>query len=196
MEIMTWTSRDFEPQLVSSTLLTSTQQVLSSVVGMPQTKEPVVEATPIVEYNGRMRIMGTDKLEMSCYVSVVNFYLNQGDMEKRKGAKGALVLCMETENASKFYKGVGLKFSDDEDDASMMAACGQFTQKVAETFKDALAGRGYGPLVSSPPRNYKNSVVEGVEFSPDQKTKHEISFFYMKHKALTVDLSLASIPKK
>ncbi len=191
---MAWTSKDLDPQAVSAAVLSAVDTVVPKAGPLSPSQEPKVEATDISEYNGGLRCLGLDKMANTCYISVVNLYLNQGDLERRK-AKGALVIYLEIESASKFFQAVQLPFSSDEDDASMMAACGQLAQKIAEAFKSELTGRGFASLVLSPARNYKNNV-DGIEFSTDQKTKHEISFFYLKHKSLAIDLTLAPIPKK
>jgi hypothetical protein len=48
----------------------------------------------------------------------------------------------------------------------------------------------------STPEVYKNIISEGVEFSKDQGEKQEISFYFLKHKALVIDWTMAPIPKK
>ncbi len=193
---MAWSSKDLDPQMVSSAILAAVENTVPKGGNLPQSQEPKVEANDIPEYNGRMRIMGLDKMANTCYVSCINFYLSQADADRRKGAKGAMVVYLVTENASKFYAATGVPFSSDEDDASMITANGQFAQKLAEAFKAELAAKGYGGLVLSKPLNSKNNIIEGAEFSLDQKTKHEISYFYFKAKALAIDLTLAPIPKK
>ncbi len=193
---MAWTSRDLDPQMLSAALLSTMQDVLGKASNIVPSQDPAVEATDIVEYDGRMRAAGLEKLKNTCYMAAINFYTTQAEADKHIKTKGALVVYLETENASKFFKALELKFADDEDDASMMSACGQFCQVVADGLTKELSDRGYAPLVLSKPRNYKNSIAEGVEYNTEQKTKHELSFFYFKHKAIVVELSLAPIPKK
>jgi len=84
----------------------------------------------------------------------------------------------------------------DEDDESMMALCGSLCQSIADALKDRLASAGYISLEVSTPAVYKNTISEGVEFSKDQDEKHELSFYFLKHKALAIDWTLAPIPKK
>lgn len=184
---MPWSSKDFDPPMLSA--------ALKQAANFSQSQEPKAEAKDISEYSGRMQALGLEKMGQPCWVSVVNLYLNQGDLERHK-AKGALVLYLETEDAGKIFQSAGLEFPSDEDDASMIAASGQLAQKVAEAFKNELAGHGYVSLVLSTPATYKNNAVGGVEYSSDQKTKHELSFFYLKSKVICIDLTLAPIPKK
>ena len=193
---MGWTSKDFDPDVLSSALLTIMKQHLSKASGIQQTKDPDIEATDIVEYEGRMRVSGLEKLNNICYIAAVNFYLTKADADKQQKTKGVLVLYMEMESAGKFFKALEIPFREDEDDASMMEGCGRFAQIVAEGLNKEISAKGYAPLVLSGPTSYKNNVMEGVAISPDQKTKHEIGYFYFKHKAIAVELSLAPLPKK
>lgn len=191
---MAWSNKDFDPQVLSEAAVGAVQQAFSRS-NLPH-QVPDIKAVDIVEYDGRMRAMGLERLDSPCYVSAVNFYLSKADMDRRNKPKGAMVLYMETETAGKLFKAAEIPFADDEDDASMTTACGQFAQMVADALNSELSAKGYAALVPSKPQNYKNSVMGGVEFSPDQKTKHEITFVYFKHKAIGVDLTLAPIPKK
>jgi hypothetical protein len=192
---MGWSNKDFNPDTLSQALLTVMQKILSRANNLPQTQPPAVEANEITEYEGRMRVSGFEKLNSTCYVSAVNFYLNQADMDKHK-TKGALVLYIETENSGKFYKALDIKFADDEDDASMMEACGNMVALIGEMLKTEINNKGYAQLLVSKPVNYKNNILKGIEISRDQKMKHELGFYYFKHKAIVVELSLAPIPTK
>lgn len=188
--------REFDPQELTGTLLSVMQQTLAKAGNIPQSQEPNIESKEIEEYDGLMKASGISRFNSICYLSVVNFYLSQADLDKHKGVKGTLIFYIAAENAGKFYKALEIPFSDDEDDASMMVACGKFCQGIADDFKTELTRKGYAELFLSKPRNYKNNVAAGVEFSTDQKTVHEVSFFYFKHKAISADITLAPIPKK
>ena len=192
---LTWTSKDFDPQVLSSALLKVMQQTLEKAGNIPQSQEPTTETVAIEDYGGRMRISGIEQFNNLCYVSVINFYTSQADLEKHK-AKGALIIYMESENAAKFFKALGIAFLEDEDDASMTVGCGKFAQMIVDGFKAELSAQGYAELILSKPLNYKNKVFEGVDFFPGQKAKHHIGFYYFKHKVIAADLTLAPIPKK
>ncbi len=193
---MAWNNKDFDPQGLSAAIVAAAQSLLSKISNISQSQEPRVEASDIVEYENRMRVDGIEKLKSTCFVSVVYFYLSAAEMERRAKPKGTLVLYLETESASKFFKALGIAFAEDEDDVSMLSACGQFTQKISDGLKEELSGRGYVPLYVAKPLNYKNGVTAGVEYSPDQKMKHDIGFYYFKHQVIAVDVTLAPIPKK
>ena len=103
---------------------------------------------------------------------------------------------MDTEVADKIFKAAGFQVPYDEDDESMMALCGNLCQSMAVNLKDRLAAAGFVSLEVSAPAVYKNTISEGVEFTKDQNEKQEISFYFLKHKALVIDWTLAPIPKK
>ena len=103
---------------------------------------------------------------------------------------------MDIEVADKIFKAAGLQVPYDEDDESMMGMCGTLCQMIADGLKERLSAAGFAALLVSPPVVYKNTIPEGVSFSKDQNEKQEISFFYLKHKALVIDWTMATIPKK
>ena len=165
---------------------------LSKMSGVLPSSDPESKASDIVDYEGRMRAVGTEKFNAPSYVSVVSFYLNKGDMERHK-AKGAMVLYMDAESSSKLFKFMGFSFSDDEDDASMMNACGEYCTQLADAFKKELVKSGHADLVMSSADNYKNSVLAGVPYSTDQKKKYELLFSYWKRKVVAVEVTLGGI---
>jgi len=98
--------------------------------------------------------------------------------------------------ADKIFKAAGLQVPYDEDDESMLGLCGSLCQLIANALKERLSADGYVELEFSSPEVYKNTISEGVEFCKDQNEKQEISFYFLKHKALVIDWTLAPIPKK
>ena len=131
-----------------------------------------------------MRVNATDKFDVAVYIAATNFYLNQADMQAHR-ARGALVLYMDTEVADKIFKAAGLQVPYDEDDESMMGLCGTLCQLIADALKDRLAAAGFASMLEFLLRAvYKNTIPEGVEFSKDQNEKQEISFYFLKHKAV------------
>ena len=192
---MAFDDKKIDPKILTA-LMGVIEQVLSKMSGIVPSSAPETKEAELVKYEGRMRVAGMEKFNAPSLISIINYYLTPTDMERRKGVKGALVLYVELENAGKLFKALGFTFPDDEDDVSMMTACGEFCSVLSGNFKKELAGLGYADLAASAPHNYKNSVLEGVEFSTDQKTKHEFSFFYWKHKSIVVELTLAAIPQK
>ena len=188
-------ARGLDPQVLTGAFMAGMDQMLAKMANIPPSQDPKIEESEIIEYDGRMRVSGMEKFNSSSFISVIGFYLNQGELQRRK-PKGALVLYFDAENVSKFLKAFGIRFADDEDDKSLMDACGEVCTAVAAEFKAELARKGYVDLVVSKPSNYKNNVIEGIDYSQDQKTKQTVSFFYFKTKAIVADLTMADLPRK
>ncbi len=188
-------AKGLDPQVLTGAFMAAMGQMLEKLSNIPASQEPKIEESEIIEYEGRMRVSGMEKFNSPAFLSVVNFYLNQGEMQRHK-PKGALILYLEAENISKFLKAFGVHFADDEDDKSLMDACGKVCEAVAAEFKNELTRKGYVELVLSNPSNYKNNILEGIAYSQDQKTKQTVNFFYFKTKAIVADLTMADLPRK
>ena len=185
----------FDPQIVNPILTGFIEELLVTKGSLSATKPSEAVVKPIEEYDGRMRIKATDKFDTAVYIAAVNFYLNQADKQAHR-PRGALIFYMDTEVADKIFKAVGLQVPYDEDDESMMGLCGNLCQSIAGTLKDRLGAEGFHSLEISTPAVYKNTISEGVEFSKDQDEKQEISFYFLKHKAMVIEWTMAAIPKK
>jgi len=188
-------AKSLEPQIVNPIITGFIEELLTTKGGLTANKPFEIAAKPIEEYEERMRVHATDKFDVAVYIAVANFYLNQADMQAHH-ARGALVCYMDIEVADKIFKTVGLQVPYDEDDESMMALCGSLCQLIADALKDRLSAAGFVSLLVSAPAVYKNTISEGVEFNKDQNEKQEISFYYLKHKALVIEWTLAPIPRK
>ncbi len=187
--------KNMDPQVIMTSVMGVIESVLGKMSGVVATDQPQSKECDIIEYDGRMRVGGMEKFNAPSFVSVINFYISPNDMERHK-AKGALVVFVDSENAGKLFHALGFSIPDDEDDVSMMDACGELCNLIAGNFKNELSGLGYADLTISAPHSYKNSVIDGVEYSPDQKNKYEFSFFYWRRKAIVVEVTLANIPQK
>ena len=185
----------FDPQIVNPIITAFIEELITTKGNLASTKPFDLSVKPIEEYEGRMRVTATDKFDVSVFIATANFYLSKADMQAHR-ARGAMILYMDTEVADKIFKAAGLQVPYDEDDESMMALCGNLCQTIANTLKDRLIAAGYASLEVSPPGTYKNSIAEGVEFSKEQDEKQELSFYFLKHKALAIDWTMAPIPKK
>jgi hypothetical protein len=184
-----------DPQIVNPILTGFIEEVVTSKGGLLPTKTFDIAAKPIEEYEGRMVVHATDKFDVPTYVAATNFYLNQGDMHAHR-PRGAMVVYVDIEVADKIFKAAGLEVPYDEDDGSMEALCGSFCQLIVDALKDRLAAAGFIMLEASTPIVYKNTILEGVPFSKDQNEKQELSFYFLKHKALVIEWTLALIPQK
>jgi hypothetical protein len=185
----------FDPQIVNPMITGIVEEMISTRGSLAPTKLFEVAVKPIEEYEGRMRVNATDKFDVSVFLASICFYLNQGEMQGHR-AKGTMIFYMDTEVADKIFKAVGYQVPYDEDDESMMALCGKLCQSIADSLKERLVKAGYISLEVSAPAVYKNTIPEGVEFSKEQEEKQELSFYFLKHKALAIDWTMAPIPKK
>jgi len=185
----------FDPQIVNPIITGFVEDLISTKGNLVSSKPFETAAKAIDEYEGRMRIKATDKFDVAVYLAATNFYLNKADMQAHR-ARGALIIYMDIEVADKLFKAAGLQVPYDEDDESMLGLCGSLCQSIADALKDRLAEAGFHSLEVSTPEVYKNSISEGVEFSKEQDEKQEISFYFLKHKALVIEWTMAPIPKK
>jgi hypothetical protein len=189
-------AQSLDPQIVNPILTSFIEEMIVTKGNIAASKPFEVATKPIVEYEDRMRISASDKFDVAVYVASSSFYLNKGDMESGRSARGAIVLYMDTEVADKMFKAAGLKVPYDEDDESMLALCCDFFKMILDHLKERLTAAGYPNLENSPPAAYKNNISEGVDFCKDQKEKQEISFYYLKHKAIVLDWTMVPLPKK
>ena len=187
--------KSFEPQIVNAIITGFIEELITTKGGIVASKPLEIATKNIEDYDDRMRIKATDKFDVAVYLATSSFYLNQIDMKAHR-ARGALVLYMDTEVADKMFKASGFQVPYDEDDESMLALCGSLCQMITETLKERLLTAGFISLECSTPTTYKNTITEGVEFSKEQDEKQEISFFFLKHKALVIEWTLSPIPKK
>ena len=188
-------AKSFDPQIVNPVLTGFIEELITKQGTLVPTKPFEVAAKPIEEYEERMRVNATDKFDVSVFIAQMNFYLNKADAQAHR-ARGTMILYMDTEVADKLFKAAGLQVPYDEDDESMMALCGSLCQLIANALKDRLAAAGFLSLEVSAPAVYKNAISEGVEYCKDQDEKHELSFYFLKHKALVIEWTMAPIPKK
>jgi len=188
-------AKSFDPQIINPIITGFFEDLITTKGNLVATRPFEISPKPIDEYDNRMRVKATDKFDVAVYIASTSFYLNQVDMLAHK-AKGALILYMDTEVADKVFKASGLQVPYDEDDESMMGLCGTLCLLIADSLNEKLSQAGYPSLKVSTPLVYKNNISDGVEFSKDQDEKQEISFYYLKHKAVVIEWTLSPIPKK
>jgi len=187
--------KSFDPQIVNPILTGFIEDLITTKGSIVASKPFEILTKPIDEYEDRMRVKATDKFDVAVYIAATSFYLNKADMQAHR-ARGALVFYMDTEVADKMFKAAGLQVPYDEDDESMMGLCGTLCQSIVDALIDRLASAGYIALEASTPAVYKNTISEGIEFSKDQDEKQDLSFYFLKHKAMAIEWTLAPIPKK
>ena len=158
-------------------------------------RKPTFELKPISEFMKRMRVSSFEKFNEPTYISTVNFYETEEDMEKHR-VLGTLVLYIGQEFLIRLFSELDYPYIDEDDQATLEDACGTFCNLIGGNFKSALIQLGYKELVMSHFSSYTNEVIDGVEYNTKQTQKSEIGFEIGGKKRIIADLILAAVPKK
>jgi len=154
------------------------------------------EKRKIIEYDGRMRADGMEKFDNEpTYVSAVNFYTSEADMEKQK-TLGALIVYVEQSYIAKLMKMLQYPPIDDESDDAMRDSCGTLCNIIAGRFKSEIAQEGYVELEMSHFSNYRNSAFKGVSFCFSEFDVYQMNFDIDKTKRLVIEMTIGPVPKK
>lgn len=189
-------AKSLDPQFLVKTFLDVAQKAFDSTGGKLVSTDPATHKPQnIIEYQGRMSVTGMDKFNGPTHIAALAFYLNDQDKSKRR-AKGAIALYLEASNTDKVLRAFGHSFNDDDEEEEALAACGKICATIAGKFRDALAQNGCPALVLSDPVTGKNSIPDGIDFSPDQSQKNEFSFYFWKKKSMVIDVTMADIARR
>jgi len=155
---------------------------------------PIIRRVPIIDFMRKMRVWGLEKFEEEkVYISAVNFYRDSEDYENHR-AVGALILYISETYIIKLFRDMGYPLLDDDDESSLMDACGTFCNLVAAKFKSGLIQLNYRELIMSHFMNYIDEIGPGVEYDVREKEKYEISFEISGKKRIVIDLTMGDIP--
>lgn len=159
-------------------------------------KPPVMERKTIIEYQGRMRADGMEKFDnQPTYVSCVNFYASNMDMQKKK-TLGAMIVYVQQTYLSKLMRMLQYPTVDEDDEKAMLDSCGTLSNIVAGRFKSEVSKAGYVELEMSHFSNYRNSALDGVSFSPSEYDKFEIKFDLENATRLILEVSMGAVPRR
>jgi hypothetical protein len=157
---------------------------------------PVKERKRIIEFDGRMRADGMEKFDNEpTYVSAVNFYGSEKDMEKGK-TLGALIIYVEQSYIAKLMKMLRYPPIDDESDDAMRDSCGTLCNIVSGRFKSEISSAGYIELEMSHFMNYRNSAFGGVNFCYNEYDKYQLDFEIDKKKRMVIEMTMGAVPKR
>ncbi len=157
--------------------------------------EPIVRRVPIIDFMRKMRVWGLEKFEEEkVYISAVNFYRDSKDYENHR-AVGALVLYIRETYIVKLFREMGYPILDENDESSLMDACGTFCNLVAAKFNSGLIQLNYRELIMSHFMNYIDEIGPGVDYDVREKEKYEVSFEISGEKRMAVDLTMGDIPR-
>ncbi len=156
--------------------------------------EPSLELAQIVEFMKRMRVWSVDKFLGTTYISAVNFYKSEGDMDRHK-ALGAIIVYIGEEYIVDLFKKLGYPNLDEDDQEALEDACGTFCNLISAKFRNGLIQLGYPDLIMSHFTSFQNQVTNGVEYSTSERNKYKISFEIMDEIQIVVDLTMGKIEK-
>jgi len=158
------------------------------------TSKPIPKIRPIVEANKRMKVSNLGRFDTTAFISIVNFYKHEADLENNK-ALGALVIYIGEKYIIDLFAQMGYPGLDENNDSEMEDASGTLCNIIAGKFKLALKQLDFIELEMSHFSTYQNDVPDGVAYDYHQKRKYEISFEIDEEKAFIVELTMGSIPK-
>ncbi|MDP8212909.1 MAG: hypothetical protein P9X22_06440 [Candidatus Zapsychrus exili] len=190
--ILQFDKKTDELYLQSKLLSEVVKRVLGRDSNIVLDKEPSIRSVKIVEFMKRMRVTSWEKFDKTAYISTINLYLTEKDIEKNR-AIGAVIVYILDEHILNLFK--KLKYPIEEEEESYEDACGTLCNVIVGNFKAALTQWGYKDLVMPHFLSYKNDVPNGVAYDFSQKDKYEISFVIADEKMLVIDLTLGKIPK-
>jgi len=180
---------------VQSLLLSETiKRILKKKARIILSKKPTFKLIPIVEYMGRMRVSSLEKFNGPTYISCINFYINQKEMEKRNEL-GTLIIYIGENYIVNLFKKLGYPGIDEENYEVLEDACGTFCNIIAGKFREGLTQLGYVELGMSHFSSYRNEIFEGVAFDLNEEQKYEMSFEIFGKKCIMADLTMGSILK-
>lgn len=150
----------------------------------------------IIEYNGRMRADGMEKFHnQATYVSCVNFYLNEKDLNNEKSI-GSLVVYVEQSFIADLMRMLRYPAINDESEQAMLDSCGTLCNIIAGRFKTEISTAGYIELEMSHFSNYRNSAFDGVDFCFNEYDLYTIEFYIKDVKRLALDLTMGTLPRR
>ena len=159
-------------------------------------KDPEKERKTIIEYEGKMRADGMEKFNNEpTYVSVVNYYASEADMQKNK-VLGALVIYVEQAYLPKLMRLLQYPPVDDESEEAMLDSCGTLSNIIAGRFKSEVSSAGYIELEMSHFQTYRNSAFAGVSFCPSEFDMMTVSFEIANVKRLAMEMSMGVVPTR
>ena len=158
--------------------------------------DPKKERKQIIEYEGRMRADGMEKFDNEAtYVSAVNFFANEKDMQKGK-TLGALIVYVEQAYIVKLMKLLKYPPVDDENDDAMRDSCGTLCNIIAGRFKSEISAAGYVELEMSHFMNFRNSAFGGVAFCYNEYDMYQIDFDIQDKNRVAVYMTIRAVPHR
>jgi len=154
------------------------------------------EKKKIIDYQERMRADGMEKFNNEpTYVSAVNFYKNEADLEDLV-TLGVMVVYVEQAYLPELMKKLKYPPVDDESEDAMLDSCGTLGNIIAGRFKSEISKAGYIELEMSHFTTYRNNAFNGVAFCESEYHLFEVSCFIDGKKRLVMEMSMGTVPKR
>ena len=83
----------------------------------------------------------------------------------------------------------------EDSDAELLESGGAVSNLIGAAFIKELSANGYVHLELSHFDTYMNTVVNGVDFYPEENVKHEIEFFIRGEKRMVAELSMMPLKR-
>ncbi|MBF0387585.1 MAG: chemotaxis protein CheX [Candidatus Omnitrophica bacterium] len=186
--------KEFDKEVLTARIIGVVNDAFSKMLRVKPSAEPVVGEKDIIEFDSRMRVFPMEKFNSPAYVSCVNFYSSQKDLDSGY-AVGTFVLIIKEEVAEKLLHAFGRLLKDSDSEEAVMDCVGEFCNILAGNLKNELTAIGYAEVLLSSPLKYKNSVLEGVPFDYELYTKQELAFTFWNQKCVVIEACLGNIPQ-
>lgn len=179
----------FDIEQVSSFLKKCVADTLNNQCQKSFSNDPKPIEKEIIEYNSRMCTFGLSKFNDACFISYLNFFVDEKAM-KDDSPIGTFTIYIKSDIAEKLVKASG-KVLKDDDSTAILETCAMITQNSMDQFKTELNNLGYHDLFLSTPQQFENDVPDGVAFNYNEHRYIELCFDIDDKKSIVVELTLS-----
>lgn len=158
-------------------------------------KDPVLERSPIVEFNNQMRVFDIEKFSTPTFVSTISYYATMDDLRAHR-ALGFLVIFIEQSYLPALLKMLKYPEIDWDDTQALRDASGSLCNVIAGQFKTEIAALSQKELEMSHFSYYDKRTAKGIEFPKGQTEKYEIDFEIDGRRRLCLEMTMGPLPLK
>ena len=187
--------KEFDNKVLNNTIMGVVASTFEKMLHIKASVAPVATEKDIIEFDSRMRLFPMEKFNGPCFVSVVNYYLSQKDLEDQR-AIGTFIFYIKEDVAEKLLRAFNRSIKDAEHEDVLMDVVSEMASILAGNVKNELAANGYIDLVASPAHKHKNHVSDGVLFDYNLYQKQEIAFTFWGHKCIVIEACLGNVPNR
>ena len=188
--------KGFDSQVLATSVLGVVEDTFEKMVHAKCSAPPVVTERDIIEYDGNMRVFPLEKFNAPCYVTYVNFFLNDADLKAERNVIGTFVFFVKEEVAEKLLRAFNHSLKDAENEDVLTDICGEMCNILTGNIKNELTDIKYVELSMSVPYKFKNHIPAGVPFDYHLFTKHEFVFSFWGQKCIVIEACMGDVPLK